>query len=109
MQSALNTNVENYKGPSWPKPYRGYYYIPWEDYDDDVCKIFHEIYYRDDRVKRNLQVKAPSWFENLTPYAYPSQQDFERAVNECGARLWIETEADVEIHDKTTYREMMKK
>jgi hypothetical protein len=27
----------------------------------------------------------------------------------CGARLWIETEADVEIHDKTTYREMMKK
>jgi hypothetical protein len=83
MQSALNTNVENYKGPTWPKPYRGYYYIPWEDYDDDVCKIFHEIYYRDDRVKRNLQVKAPSWFENLTPYSYPSQQDFERAVNEC--------------------------
>jgi hypothetical protein len=27
----------------------------------------------------------------------------------CGARLWIETEADVEIHDKTTYREMTKK
>ena len=54
MQSALNTNVENYKGPTWPKPYQGYYYIPWEDYDDDVCKIFHEIYYRDDRVKRKV-------------------------------------------------------
>ena len=27
----------------------------------------------------------------------------------CGARLWIETEAEVEIHDQTTYQEMMRK
>jgi len=83
MQCNVNTNVENYKGFGWPQPYKGYCYVPWEDYEDDVCKIFHEVYYRCNKHGRNLQVKAPKWFENLSPYSYPTQEQFERAVNEC--------------------------
>ena len=83
MQSALNTNVENYIGHGWPEPYKGYCYVPWMDYEDDVEKMFHEIYYRCDRLGRNIQCKTPRWFECLSPYHYPTQEQFNQAVNEC--------------------------
>jgi hypothetical protein len=58
------------------------------------------------RVEMGGKTYYGSKVDILGPSSMIYSPDKPRA---CGARLWIETEADVEIHDKTTYKEMMKK
>ena len=36
-----------------------------------------------------------------------TQRQWDRTVG-CGAKLWIETDSDVIIHDKTTYAEVVR-
>lgn len=60
--------------------YRGYTYNPWEDVEDDVIKIFHEI-----RTPEGPNVEwdvLPRWFIDISPYSTPTREEFERAVDE---------------------------
>jgi hypothetical protein len=58
------------------KPVGDFEYCYWEEIEPDNKKIFHEIYHKGELVG------APKWFYNLGPYSYPTQEEFEKAVNE---------------------------
>ena len=55
------------------------------------------------RVDMNGKTWYGSKVDILGPSSMVYRPDKPRA---CGAKLWIETEAEVVIHDKTTYKEM---
>ena len=54
-----------------------------------------------------VDIGGKTWYGSKVDILGPSSMvyrpDKPRA---CGAKLWIETEAEVVIHDKTTYKEM---
>ena len=54
-----------------------------------------------------VETAGKTWYGSAVDILGPSKMiyspDKPRA---CGAKLWIETDSDVVIHDKTTYAEM---
>ena len=61
--------------------YKGYKYNPEVQTEDDNIKLLHNI--------TNPEGKwfniAPSWFQNITPYEYPTAEEFKKAVDEIEA------------------------
>jgi hypothetical protein len=49
-----------------------------------------------------------TWYGSRIEILGPSEMIYRpEKPRSCGAKLWIETQADVIIHDKTTYKEIM--
>ena len=57
-----------------------------------------------------VEVNGKTWYGSRVEILGPSEMIYrpEKPRN-CGAKLWIETKAEVVIHDKTTYMDMVAK
>jgi hypothetical protein len=64
--------------------YKGFTYSPEIELEDDNRKIYHEILFNGKRVQ------PPYWFQNISPYTYPTNEEFQRAVDEIYFENWVE-------------------
>ena len=54
-----------------------------------------------------VEIAGKVWYGSAVDILGPSKMVYSpENPRACGAKLWIETESDVYIHDKTTYRSM---
>ena len=54
-----------------------------------------------------VEINGKIWYGSKVDILGPSKMIYSPdKPRKCGAKLWIETDSDVVIHDKTTYREM---
>ena len=79
----LNESRNAFMGPVANDPlmnvsYKGYTYDPEVEEDDDSRKLIHHI----TNPQGNWHGVAPNWFENISPYEYPTAEEFKQAVNE---------------------------
>ena len=63
--------------------YKGFTYTPEIEEEEDNRKIFHDIVYKGRRVQ------APTWFQNISPYRYPTTEEFIKAVDEIEFETWL--------------------
>ena len=57
-----------------------------------------------------VDIQGKTWYGSKVDILGPSEMVYSPdKPRKCGAKLWIETEGEVTIHDKITYKEMMKK
>lgn len=84
---------------------------------DGKMKIIHinrNIIQQNEKHGRKLPVcridmDGKTWYGSRIEILGPSEMIYSPdKPRSCGAKLWIETQADVVIHDKTTYKEMKK-
>ena len=62
-----------------------------------------------DRPVCRVEVKGETWYGSAVDIEGPSKMIYRpNSPRACGAKLWIETEADVIIHDKVKYSEINK-
>ena len=55
-----------------------------------------------------IDMDGKTWYGSRIEILGPSEMIYRpETPRSCGAKLWIETQADVIIHDKTTYKEIM--
>jgi len=55
-----------------------------------------------------IDMDGKTWYGSKIEILGPSEMIYRpEKPRSCGAKLWIETQADVIIHDKTTYKEIM--
>ena len=55
----------------------------------------------------SIEVGGKTWYGSKVDILGPSTMIYSPdKPRKCGAKLWIETEAEVVIHDKTTYKEI---
>jgi hypothetical protein len=85
--------------------------------DGKMKKIIHinrNIIQQNEKHGRKLPVcridmDGKTWYGSKIEILGPSEMIYSPdKPRSCGAKLWIETQADVVIHDKTTYKEMKK-
>ena len=54
-----------------------------------------------------VELKGKTWYGSKVDILGPSEMIYSPdKPRKCGARLWIETDSEVFIHNKTTYKEM---
>ena len=54
-----------------------------------------------------VELKGKTWYGSKVDILGPSEMIYSPdKPRKCGARLWIETDSEVVIHNKTTYKEM---
>ena len=54
-----------------------------------------------------VEVGGKTWYGSAVDILGPSTMVYSPdKPRRCGAKLWIETDSEVFIHDKTTYRDM---
>lgn len=71
MYSSYNHKNPNARYANFNYSYKGYRYCPWEDFDGDVTKIFHEVHAPDGKT-----LDMP-----LSPYDHPTEEYFD---------LWVD-------------------
>jgi len=64
--------------------YKGFTYTPEIEEEEDNRKIFHVI------AHKGRRVNTPYWFQNISPYRYPTDQEFKQAVDEIHFENWVE-------------------
>ena len=79
----LNESRNAFMGPVANDPlmnvsYKGYTYDPEVEEDGDSRKLIHHI----TNPQGEWHGVAPSWFKNISPYEYPTAEEFKQAVNE---------------------------
>ena len=58
-------------------------------------------------LKQSNDKHGKTWYGSTVDILGPSSMVYSPdKPRKCGAKLWIETDSDVVIHDKTTYSEM---
>ena len=56
-----------------------------------------------------IETEGNTWYGSQVDILGPSSMIYSPdKPRRCGAKLWIETDAEVVIHDKTTYAELKK-
>ena len=56
-----------------------------------------------------VELKGKTWYGSKVDILGPSEMIYSPdKPRPCGARLWIETNSEVVIHNKTTYKDMRK-
>lgn len=54
-----------------------------------------------------VEVEGETWYGSSVDILGPSSMIYKPdEPRKCGAKLWIETDSDVVIHNKTTYKDM---
>jgi len=54
-----------------------------------------------------VEVEGKTWYGSEVDILGPSKMIYRPdEPRKCGAKLWIETDSEVIIHDKTTYKDM---
>lgn len=64
--------------------HNGFTYSPELEEEEDNRKIFHEIKFK------GRYVMPPKWFRDISPYRYPTNEEFIRAVDEIHLETWLE-------------------
>jgi hypothetical protein len=64
--------------------YKGFTYTPDLELEEDNRKVFHEIKFK------GRYVVPPKWFQNISPYRYPTTEEFMQAVDEIQFETWVE-------------------
>jgi hypothetical protein len=58
------------------KPIGDFEYCFYEELEDDNRKYFHDIFHK------GQLVGSPRWFHQISPYQFPTQEEFAKAVDE---------------------------